>query len=484
MPHRRVLWMQGLCVGVFVCALISIGHGAASASMLCVSTAAELASALLTAEANGETDVIQMIRGTYQGHFTYISSEPHGLTLEGGYLAGCVSRSVEPSTTVLDGLDEGPVFIVRADQGGPVTVDGVTLQHGGGDGSTAGVSLTAQGNLTLMNNLIRYNAGWPSDRTDAVDLVSGGTLTVANSTITANGYAFESSVAMNGDTVIVANNTITGNTSRFTGGLRVDGNAVTVTNTVISGNTGTYPGGSTGGLAVSGHKVIVTNNTVTGNIGSGIYLSLRANSDTADLYNNIVWSNAAATGADLFLENDGNEDGQPSPMNLFSNDFDTSSAGTFMTLPFPIDPSNLHNVNPSFVDAENDDYHLQAGSPVIDQGDNSAPGLPLRDQEGRPRILQGTVDLGAFEFGVVDIVHITRAAFFKRGLFLLISASSSATPTAQLFVTVPPCITDAPMTLTGNMYLYFTRVPSCGPLDGQTATVHSSFGGSDSAPLQ
>ena len=81
----------------------------------------------------------------------------------------------------------------------------------------------------------------------------------------------------------------------------MDGNAVTVTNTVISGNTGTYPGGSTGGLAVSGHKVIVTNNTVTGNIGSGIYLSLRANSDTADLYNNIVWSNAATTGADLFL---------------------------------------------------------------------------------------------------------------------------------------------------------------------------------------
>ena len=35
----------------------------------------------------------------------------------------------------------------------------------------------------------------------------GGILTVANSTLTANGYAFESNVAMNGDTVIVANNT-------------------------------------------------------------------------------------------------------------------------------------------------------------------------------------------------------------------------------------------------------------------------------------
>jgi hypothetical protein len=228
----------------------------------------------------------------------------------------------------------------------------------------------------------------------------------------------------------------------------------------------------------------VTNNTITGNTGRGLRLQLKANSDTADLYNNIVWNNSSASGADLFLENDGNGDGQPSPVNLVSNDFDTSSAGTFMTLPFPIDPSNLHDVDPCFVDAENDDYHLQAGSPVIDQGDNSAPGLPLTDLEGRPRILQGTVDLGAFEFGVADTVHITRAAFFNRGHFLLISASSSATPTAQLFVTVPSCLTNAPMTLTGNTYLYFIRVPSCGTLDGQTATVHLSFGGSDSAPLQ
>ncbi len=228
----------------------------------------------------------------------------------------------------------------------------------------------------------------------------------------------------------------------------------------------------------------MTNNTITGNTGRGLRLQLKANSDTADLYNNIVWNNSSASGADLFLENDGNGDGQPSPVNLVSNDFDTSSAGTFMTLPFPIDPSNLHDVDPCFVDAENDDYHLQAGSPVIDQGDNSAPGLPLTDLEGRPRILQGTVDLGAFEFGVADTVHITRAAFFNRGHFLLISASSSATPTAQLFVTVSSCVTNAPMTLTGITYLYFIRVPSCGTLDGQTATVHLSFGGSDSAPLQ
>src|SRR5215510_11218305 len=103
MPHQRALWGQGLCVGIFVYGLIGFGHGAASAATVCVSTAADLESALLTAAANGEADVIQLVQGTYQGHFLYASSEPYGLTLEGGYVAGCMSRRVEPSTTVLDG---------------------------------------------------------------------------------------------------------------------------------------------------------------------------------------------------------------------------------------------------------------------------------------------------------------------------------------------------------------------------------------------
>ncbi len=39
---------------------------------------------------------------------------------------------------------------------------------------------------------------------------------------------------------------------------------------------------------------------------------------------------------------------------------------------------------------------------MLNQGDNSAPGLPQMDQEGRPHIFQGTLDLGVFECGVVD----------------------------------------------------------------------------------
>jgi hypothetical protein len=212
------LW-QGLCVGVFICVLICLGHGAASAATACVSTAADLESALLTAATNGETDVIQMVQGTYQGYFSYTSSEPYGLTLEGGYVAGCVSRSVEPSTTLIHGLGVGPVFILRADQEGPVTIDGVTLQNGFGSNYTPGVSLTAQGNLTLTHSVFNNNSG---EMAGAFELSSEATLILDNSILTGNVSLFTTS-GMSGHTIVVTNNTVVGNHGRFIGGFAVGG---------------------------------------------------------------------------------------------------------------------------------------------------------------------------------------------------------------------------------------------------------------------
>ena len=51
-----------------------------------------------------------------------------------------------------------------------------------------------------------------------------------------------------------------------------------------------------------------------------------------------------------------------------------------------------------------DDLHLQARSPVIDKGDNSAPDLPATDKDGETRIQDGDgngsaiVDMGAYEY--------------------------------------------------------------------------------------
>jgi hypothetical protein len=60
------------------------------------------------------------------------------------------------------------------------------------------------------------------------------------------------------------------------------------------------------------------------------------------------------------------------------------------------------SMDPAFVDAVHDDYHLQFGSPAIDAG--SSAGAPTADFDGVPRPLDGNgdglaaFDMGAFEF--------------------------------------------------------------------------------------
>jgi len=60
-------------------------------------------------------------------------------------------------------------------------------------------------------------------------------------------------------------------------------------------------------------------------------------------------------------------------------------------------PGNLYGVNPLFRDTANHDYSLLPCSPLINAGSNFAVAGILTDLAGNPRILEGTVDIGAYE---------------------------------------------------------------------------------------
>ncbi|MFO8010619.1 MAG: right-handed parallel beta-helix repeat-containing protein, partial [Dehalococcoidia bacterium] len=55
--------------------------------------------------------------------------------------------------------------------------------------------------------------------------------------------------------------------------------------------------------------------------------------------------------------------------------------------------------DPLFANAEGGDFHLTQNSPCIDAGTNDAPALPEKDFDGNDRVINGTVDMGAYEFG-------------------------------------------------------------------------------------
>ena len=80
-----------LFVGFYLLLFVGLVEGAT----FCADTSEQLQKDLNTAAANGEDDVIQIVQGTYIGNFSYNSGELFGLTIEGGYSAGCSSRTTQ-----------------------------------------------------------------------------------------------------------------------------------------------------------------------------------------------------------------------------------------------------------------------------------------------------------------------------------------------------------------------------------------------------
>jgi len=480
----------------------------------CVSDATELQSALTTAESNGEDNTIQIVQGTYNGNFTYASTESYSLTVEGGYTQDCGSRTIDPANTILDGGGADMVLALVSQGATTFSVEGLTFQNGNASTADDGGGLyakmavfpeTEEGTTILTNNTFTGNT---ASGNGGGAYVSAGITTLTNNTFTENtansgGGAYIFAVVV---VTTLTNNTFSGNTALFSGGgfctyagdtfakgnnailtnniftenIAIggygggtyiyrglnSGDVTSLTNNTFSGNTAKNRGGGTatltnntfsgntvtvndihptehhgGGGAYVGADSTLTNNIFTGNIviggygGGGVYIigvtgtgrgtgTLTNNTFTGNtatvngggiwakfrypgnLYNNIIWNNTASDGADLYINNTSDDPFFPVTVNLFNNDFDQSASGAHITAPFTIDPSNLDNANPLFEGSG--DFYLTASSPCINTGDNDAPDLPDTDIDGNPRIVGGTVDMGAYEFQPVAYIYVDK----------------------------------------------------------------------------
>ncbi|MHC4610958.1 MAG: golvesin C-terminal-like domain-containing protein, partial [Planctomycetota bacterium] len=166
------------------------------------------------------------------------------------------------------------------------------------------------------------------------------------------------------------NCTISNNLSDLGGGVTSEYATTVVTNCVIAGNTSTGDGGA---VQAVGGGVVLANSTITGNSSAagagGVFSSL------ADLVvsSAILWGNgngqlvgdATASFSDI-------QGGYPGPGNI--------------------------DRDPGWVDPASGDYHLQCGSPCVNEGDPAfvAP-AGQTDIDGELRVQGGFVDMGADE---------------------------------------------------------------------------------------
>jgi hypothetical protein len=293
-----------------------------------------------------------------------------------------------PQTIVLNGsqldLSSTSKTTITGPPGG-VTISGndasrVFYVHGSGTTTLSGLIIT-KGNSV-----------------DGAGIFNSGTLILTNDTITANtatsstGASSNNGGVDNEGTAILTNVTISNNTAlNSTGGIaNGPGHSLTLVDSTISGNSA---GGDIGGLYNDG-TASLTNVTISGNSArtAGGFIN-DASADSMTFANTIVAGNTAvfagpdayhainSIGYNLIGKTDGSSGWNgldrtgtiASPLDAKLGALGKNGGATQTMLPLP-------------------------GSPAIDHGNNGyIPSGITQDQRGLPRIVDGTVDIGAVE---------------------------------------------------------------------------------------
>ena len=408
------------------------------------------------------------INFTVTGTITLSSALPDlsnttGLTdIEG---PGAASLTVARSSAA--GTPDFRIFTVDANVQAQLV--GLTITGGFGDPGVDGGGINNSGTLTVIDSTIENNAATPGSQYsysggEGGGIYNGGTLTVTNSTIDNNSAtSYAGGGIDNAGTLTVTNSTIADNS----GGGIDNGGTLTVTNSTIADNSGggidnagtltvtnsTIADNSGGGID-NGGTLTVTNSTIADNSGGGID---NGGTLTVLLDNTLIALNTSGTGSGATPDDIAGSVSSASAYNLIgtggSGGLVNSTNGNQVGVADPgLDPNGLQdNGGPTQTIA------LLPGSPAIDSGSNALAVDPRTDQPlttdqrgiGFSRIVNNTVDIGAFEF--------------------------QTTPTAatHLMVTVPP----PGVVLTGSAFGLIVSV------EDSSGVVSTSFNGTVTVAL-
>ena len=209
--------------------------------------------------------------------------------------------------------------------------------------------------------------------------------TISNCNITVNSAALGGGICVKASSATIINCDISKNQARRGGGIYGTVSFFIITNCTLFDN---YASNKGGGMYHWDSSPIITNCTFSKNraadYGGGIY----SIDSFLTISNCILWGDLLTIGDEL------------------KNGPEISSKGstydiTFCNIKwgFYYADEDCISQDPLFVDEENGDLHLMYGSPCIGAGANDAPRLSEKDKDGKPRITDGTVDMGAYAFG-------------------------------------------------------------------------------------
>ena len=389
---------------IFACVL-TVGS-AAAATLIHVPADQPTIQAGINAAINGDT--VLVAPGTYIENINFMGK------------AITVKSSNGPKVTIIDGNAAAPVAAFVASEGPKSVLTGFTLQNGVGTFAFGyqggGVSIN-NASPTIKQNVIKSNTAGDGGGVG----VNFGSPIISGNTITGNSAQFGGGVAFVGaSSAQMLHNTITRNTAGSGAAVELfaAANVLIEDNRILSNG----PAGQGGGLyIVNEADEIIVQNLIAKNkasSGSQIYSLIPHSTKGFVLVNNTIVS-APNGGADAAVIADGFNTNVLIENNIISAVGDNAAIlcnPIYHDGPPIVEFNDAFNplvsygdsctgfegvngnisADPLFVTASN--YQLSATSPAINAGSNSAPDLPTKDLAGHPRIVGGTIDMGAYEF--------------------------------------------------------------------------------------
>jgi predicted outer membrane repeat protein len=283
---------------------------------------------------------------------------------------------------------------------GIATINGCTFSgntaNGSGSTASSGAAIANSGKMSVTASTFDSNTA----ASDGGAIYNDGALTIATSSFTNNAALSDGGAIRSGGSLSLSRSTFAWNSAASVGGaLDTSDSSMSTINCTFANNTAISGGGAIIADAGSGAAVL-TNDTITANrvthgtsgtYGGGLYFGRPMLLQNTIVAGNFQGAAPSTTPNDIY--------GRVDPSSSF-NLIGTGGSGALVN---GVNGNQVGVTNPGLGTLTNNGgpiltIALLAGSPAIDYGSNTFVTAGETDELGMPRIDNGIVDIGAFEF--------------------------------------------------------------------------------------